>query len=120
MARPEEGTSETLEGSTREEVQQKIDDKLTALVGDTLHNEKLAELVQEVLHNRIKIGGVEVKVNVTTKPSTGAVSQPALPAAADLGINRSSETRFESSSKLWIVIAVLVAIGAIVMYLLKR
>jgi hypothetical protein len=119
MARAEEGSAENLEGATREEVQQKIDDKLTALVGAMLHNDKLSAMVGDLLHNGGKAGGVNVKVNVTRKSST-SLSQPAIPAAGDGGVAPSSEPRFESSNKLWMLIALLVAIGAAWMYLLKR
>ena len=119
IARPEEGMSEILEGATREEVQQKIDDKLTAMVGQVLNNGKVGEIVGELLHNQKKIGGVNVQVKVTSKSSADVPSQPAIPSAANLGIARSSDPQFESSNKLWLVIA-LVAIAAVLMYLLKR
>lgn len=120
IARAEEGPGETLEGSTREEVQQKVDDKLTALVGDMLHNDKVTEMVGNLLHKSGKIGGVNLQVNVTSKSSTRIPSQPAISAASDADVPRSSEPQFESSNKLWMVIALLVSIGAALMYFLKR
>jgi predicted RNase H-like HicB family nuclease len=120
VARAEEGPGETFEGSTREEVQQKIDDKLAALVGDMLHNDKVTEMVGNLLHKSGKIGGVNFQVNVTSKSSTRVPSQPAISAGSDAGIPRSSEPQFERSNKLWMVIALLVSIGAALMYFLKR
>ena len=119
IARAEEGSAENLEGVTREELQQKIDDKLTALVGDMLHNDKLAGMVGEVLQKR-GIGGVNVKVNVTTNSSKSLPSQPAISATSTPSLAQSSEPQFESSNKVWMVIAVLVAIGTLFLYFLKR
>ncbi|HWY71360.1 MAG TPA: hypothetical protein VNX88_22020 [Terriglobales bacterium] len=120
IARAEEGSSENLEGATREEVQQKIDDKLTSLVGAMLHNDKLSAMVADLVQKGGKAGGFNVKVNVTSTSSKSLLSQPAIPAAGDVGVAPSSEPRFESSNKLWIFMALLVAIAAALMYLLKR
>jgi|SRR5690348_18346118 len=128
IARAEEGSAESLEGGTQEEVQQKIDDKLTALVGDMLHSDKLSDMVGEMLHDHkrvgrveYKLGGAQIKVNVTTKSSaTNLVSQPTLPSSNNLGITPTPAPKFESSNKLWLVIALSVALGAALMYLLKR
>ena len=118
IARAEEGPAETLEGVTQEELQQKIDRKVTALVGGMLHNDKLAGMVGELLQKR-GIDGFDVKVNVTTNSPKGLPSQPGIPTQG-LGVARSSEPRFESSNKSWIVIALLVAIGAMLLYILRR
>ena len=126
IARAEEGPAETLEGATQEEVQQKIDDKLTSLVGDMLQNGKLTEMVGEVLHDHkqsgraeYKIGGAQIRVNVTSKSSKSALPQSASPSVGELGVTPSLEPRFESNSKLWILIALAAALG-ILLYLLKR
>jgi len=118
IARAEEGPAETLEGVTQEELQQKIDDKVTALVGGMLHNDKLAGMVGELLQKR-GIDGFDVKVNVTTNSPKGLPSQPEIPTQG-LGGARSSEPQFESSNKSWIMIALLVAISAMLLYLLRR
>ena len=118
VARAEEGPAETLEGVTQEELQRKIDDKVTALVGGMLHNDKLAGMVGELLQKR-GIDGFDVKVNVTTNSPKGLPSQPEIPTQG-LGVARSSEPQFESSNKSWIMIALLVAISAMLLYLLRR
>ena len=118
IARAEEGPAETLEGVTQEELQRKIDDKVTALVGGMLHNDKLAGMVGELLQKR-GIDGFDVKVNVTTNSPKGLPSQPEIPTQG-LGVARSSEPQFESSNKSWIMIALLVAISAMLLYLLRR
>jgi|SRR5215469_2193356 len=127
IARAEEGSAETLEGATREEVQQKIDDKLTVLVGEMLHNDKLTQMVGEMLHDHKNVDGTEFKLgraqiwmNVTSKSSTNLLSQPASPSAGSLATTPSAEPQFESSNNLWVVIALLVALGAVLMYLMKR
>jgi hypothetical protein len=127
VARAEEGPAETLEGATQEELRQKIDDKFTAVVGEMLHNEDLTKIVGEMLHDpqkmrsaELQIGGAQVRVNVNSKSSTTSLSRPATPSAGDLGITPSAETRFESNNKLWLVIALSMALGAALMYLLKR
>lgn len=119
IARAEKGPAETLEGVTREELQQKIDDKLTALVGDMLHNDKLAGMVGEVLQKR-GIGGLNVKVNVTTNSSKSLAARAATSPGGNPSLAQSSEPLFEGSNKAWIVIALLVAIGALFLYFLKR
>ena len=126
IARAEEGPAETLEGATQEELQQKLNDKFTGLVGDMLHNDKLTEMVGEMLHDpnkvrsaELKLGGAQIKVNVTTKSSTIPVSQSRLSSAGDLAVTPSAQPRFESSNKLWLVIALSMALGAVLMYLLK-
>ena len=53
--RAEEGSAESIEGATREEVQQKIDDKLTVFVEGMLHNDKLTNMVGEMLHDHKKV-----------------------------------------------------------------
>ena len=128
IARAEDGPAESLEGATREEVQQKLDDKLTGLVGEMLHDDKLTKMVGEMLHHpqesrsgEFHVGGAQIKVNVTSNFSaTKRLSRPENPSTGDLGIPASSEPRFESSNKLWLVIALSVALGAVLMYLLKR
>ena len=119
IARAEEGSADNLEGATREEVQQKIDDKLTSLVGAMLHNDKLSAMVADLAQKGGKSGGFNVKVNVTSTSSKSLRSQPAVPSAGDMAVAPSSGPRFESSNKLWMFLALLVAIAAL-MYLLKR
>lgn len=128
IARVEEGPAETIEGATREELQQKLDDKFTGLVGQMLHNDKLTEIVGEMLHDpnkvqksEFKLGGAQFRINVTAKSSTTPLSQrPISSDVGNLGITPSAEPRFESSNRLWLVIALSVALGAMLMYLLKR
>lgn len=127
IARAEEGSAEPIEGATREEVQQKIDDKLTVLVEGMLHNEQLTKMVGEMLHNHekvgateFKLGGAQIRVNVTTTSSTNRPSKPTLPSTGDLATTPSAQPQFESTSKLWLVIALAVALGAVLMYLIKR
>lgn len=127
VARAEEGSGETLEGATQEELRQKIDDKLTALVGEMLHNDNLTQVVGDMLHDpqkirstEFKIGGAQVRINVNSKSSTIPNSQPATNSVGDLAITSSAEPRFESNNKLWLVIALSMALGAVLMYLLKR
>lgn len=127
IARAEEGPAETLEGATQEEVQQKLDDKLTGLVGEMLHNDKLTEMVGEMLHDHkkpgraeYKVGGAQINVNVTTKSSKYPLSRPAVPSTGDLGITPTPAPQFESSNRLWLVIAISMAFGAVLMYLLKQ
>jgi len=127
VARAEEGPAESIEGATREEVQQKIDDKLTLIFGEMLHNDKLTQMVGEMLHDHKKVGGTEfklggaqIRVNVTSTSSTNRLSKPSVPSAGDLATTPSAEPQFESSNKSWLVIALLVALGAVLMYLIKR
>lgn len=120
VARAEEAPGETLEGTTREELQQKIDDKFAALVGGMLHNDKMTEMVENLLHKSGTVGGVNFQVNVTSKSSTRTPSKPAISAGGDVGTPRSSEPQFESNNKLWMIIALLVSMGAALMYFLKR
>ena len=127
IARAEEGSGETIEGATREEVQQKIDDKLTVLVEGMLHNDKLTQMVGDILHDpkkvgaaEFKIGGAQIRVNVTTTASTNRLSTPATPSPADLATTPSAEPQFERSNKVWLVIALAVALGVVFMYLMKR
>lgn len=127
IARAEEGSAESIEGATREEVQQKIDDKLTVLVEGMLHNDKLTQMVGEMLHDQkrvgaaeFKLGGAQIRVNVTTTSSTNRLSKPATLSAGDLATTPSAEPQFESSNKVWLVIALAVVLGAVLMYLMKR
>lgn len=127
IARAEEGPAESLEGATQEEVQRKLDDKLTGLVGEMLHNDKLTEMVGEILHDHKhieradhKVDGAQIRLSVTSTSSQHPVSRPPVPSAGELGISPSPGPRFESSNKLWLVIALSVALGAVLMYLLKR
>ena len=129
IARAEEG-SENLEGATQEELQQKLHDKFSGLVGEVLHNNQLTDMVGEMLHDpnkvriaELKIGGAQIRVNVTTKSTTTPLSQrsqPAMSSAGDLAITPSAQPRFESNNKLWLLIAVSTALVAALMYLLKR
>lgn len=126
VARPEEGPAETLEGATQEELRQKIDDKFTAVIGEMLRNDDLTKTVGEMLHDpqqmrsaEFKVGGAQVRVNVNSKSSTTSLSRPATPSAGDLGITPSAQSRFASNNKLWLVIALSMALGAVLMYLLK-
>ena len=127
MARAEEGPAEPLEGATQEELQQKIDGKFTALVGEMLHDNNLSEMVEQMLHDpqkvrtaEFKLGGAQIKVNVTSKSSTTPLSQPATSSVGDLGVTPSAQPSFEPNNKLWLVVALSLALGAILMYLLKR
>lgn len=107
IARSDDPSAETFEGATRDEVQQKIDDKLLALIGD-------------VLHHKIKIGD-SVNVSFTEKVSTKfALSKPSESVAGQTEVGSSSEPRFESGSTFWRWLALLLAIGAIILYLLRR
>jgi hypothetical protein len=126
IARAEEGPAETLEGATQEELQQKLNDKFTGLVGGMLHSDKLTEMVGEMLHDpskvhtsEFKVGGAQIRMNVTKKSSTSLSGLPAS-SAGDLAVTPSAQPRFESSNKLWLVIALSMALGAVLMYLLKR
>jgi len=126
IARAEE-SAESIEGATREEVQQKLDDKLTLVVGEMLHNDTLTQMVGEMLHDHkkvgaaeFKLGGAQIRVNVTTTSSTNRLSQPATPSAGNLANTPPAETQFESNNKLWLVIALAVALGAVLMCLIKR
>lgn len=129
IARAEEGPGETLAGATTEELQQKLNDQFTGIVGQMLHNDKLTEMVGEMLHDpkkqrgaEFKLGGAQIRLNVTTKSSTTPLLQPTAssPSAGDLGITPSAQPRFESSNRLGLVIALSVLLGAVLMYLLKR
>ncbi|HET8825334.1 MAG TPA: hypothetical protein VFM77_09405 [Terriglobales bacterium] len=127
IARAEEGPAEALEGATQEEFQQKLNDKFTGLVGEMLHNAKVTEMVGEMLHDpnkmrsaELKLGGAQIRVNVTTKSSTTRLSQPAISSVGDLAVTPSAQPRFESNNKLWLVIALSMALGAVLMYLLRR
>lgn len=127
IARAEGGSGENIEGATREEVQQKIDDKLTVLVEGMLHNDKLTQMVGEILHDQkkvgaaeFKLGGAQIRVNVTTTSSSNRLSKPAVPSPADLATTPSAEPQFERSNKVWLVIAFAVALGAVLMYWIKR
>ena len=107
IARSDDPAAETFDGATREEVQQKIDDKLMALVGD-------------LLHHKIKIGD-SVNVSFTEKVSTKfATSKPSQTLAANTTFAPSSEPRFESGGTFWRWLALLVAIGAMILYFLRR
>lgn len=126
-ARAEEGPAETIEGATQEELQQKLNDKFTGLVGEMLHSDKLTEMVGEMLHDpnkvrstELKLGGAQIRVNVTTKSSATPISRSTASSVGDLAVTPSAQPRFESSNKLWLVIALSMALGAVLMYLLRR
>src|SRR5579884_3413583 len=127
VARAEEGPAETLEGATQEELRQKIDDKFTALVGEMLHNNDLTRMVGKMLHDpqktrsaELQIGGAQVRVRADSKSSVTSLFRSTTPSAGDLAVTPSAEPRFESNNKLWLVIALSMALGAALMYLLKR
>ncbi|GEM_PF-3030434 len=126
VARAEEGPAETLEGATQEELRQKIDDKFTAVVGEMLHNNDLTKIIGEMLHDpqktrsaELQIGGAQIRVNADSKSSATSLFRSTTPSAGDLAVTPSAEPRFESSNKLWLVIALSMALGAALMYLLK-
>ncbi|HKR32488.1 MAG TPA: hypothetical protein VJT08_18540 [Terriglobales bacterium] len=127
IARAEEGPAEIIEGATQEELQQKLNDKFTGLVGEMLHNDKLTEMVGDMLHDpktvrtsEFKLGGAQIRVNVTAKSSATSLSQSTNSSVGDLAVSPSAQPRFENSNKLWLVIALSVALGAVLMYLLRR
>jgi hypothetical protein len=127
VARAEEGPADTLEGATQEELRQKIDDKFMGLVGGMFHNDNLKQMVGKMLHDpqkmrsaELQIGGAQVRVNVTTKSSTTPRSSRTTPSVGDLGVTPAAEPRFESTNKLWLVITLSIALGATLMYLLRR
>lgn len=127
IARAEEGPAETLEGATQEELQQKLAEKLTGFAGEILHNDKLSDMVGEMLHDpqkvrkaEFRLGGAQIRVNASRKSSTtNLVPSPPTPSTGDLGIAPSPGPRFEGGNKLWLVIALSAALGALLMYLLK-
>ena len=127
IARAEEGPAETIEGATQEELQQKLNDKFTGVVGEMLHSDKMTELVGEMLHDpnnvrstEFKLGGAQIRVNVTTESSATPIARSTAPSVGDLAITPSAQPRFENSNKLWLVIAFSMALGAVLMYLLRR
>lgn len=127
IARAEEGPAEILEGATQDELQQKLNEKFSGLVGEMLRNDKLTEMVDEMLHNpnqmrsgELKLGGAQIRVNVTTKSSTTPLFPTTTSSAGDLAVTPSAQPRFESNNRFWLLIALSMAIGAVLMYLLRR
>ena len=107
VARADDSALETLEGVSREELQKKIQEKLTALVEDQIQRQ-------------FKIGGADVRVNVVRKAATKLQSGNSSPEFPSPSPTSDSPPRFENSGTFWRVLALLVALGAIVLYLLKR
>ena len=107
ISRCDDSSAETFEGATREEVQQKIDDKLLAMLGD-------------FLHHRVKIGDVAAKLDFTEKVTTTVSTSKPSQTVPENAALATSEPRFESTGSLWRWIALLIAIGAILLYLLRR
>jgi hypothetical protein len=113
IARPSDPSMPTIEGATTEEVQQKIQAKLT-------------EMIDQQLPTNFKIGGMNVtvksKVNVVTRtapglgasPSSASMAQEALP-AGNLPIT--------SSDRLGTILrtaAAVLALLALVYFMLRR
>ena len=107
IGRPDDPSAEVFEGATREEVQQKIDDKLLAMLGD-------------FLHHRVKIGDVAANLNLTERVTTTVSTSRPSQTVPENSALATSEPRFENTGSLWRWIALLVAIGAILLYLLRR
>ena len=106
IARSDDPSAETFEGATRDEVQQKINDKLLALVGDALHH-------------KITLGD-SINVSFTEKVSTKfSISKPSQDIAEQTEVSSTSEPHFESGN-FWLWLALLIAIGVVVVYLLRR
>lgn len=107
VACADDGALETLEGVSREELQKKIEEKLTALVDDQIHQQ-------------FKIGGADVRLNLVRKVSTKFQSGNPSPEITTPSATSDSSPRFENSGTFWRVLALLLAIAAMVLYLLKR
>jgi hypothetical protein len=68
----------------------------------------------------LQIGEAQVRVNAKGKSSITPLSRPATSSVSDFGITPWAAPGFESNNKLWLVIVLSIALGAALMYLLKR
>ncbi len=114
IARPSDPSLEPIEGATREEVQQKIQAKIT-------------EMIQSQLPTELKLGPLHVKINrkvtVTTCSTTTPAANVQLPSTQNLATQNTLDATAPSSERISTILRVaagVLAVVAIIYYLLHR
>ena len=113
IARPSDPSLEPIEGATREEVQQKIQAKIT-------------EMIQSQLPTELKLGPLNVKINrkvtVTTRSTTTPDANVQLPSAQNLATQNTLDATAPSSETISTILRVTAGVLALLtlMYFLLR
>jgi len=133
IAHPPSSSMETVEGATREEVLQKIEKQLAAMLDPDLPKG------EKVQHKDLNIGGLHVTIDKKVKitpyiSSHGSEAQPALsqPGFSDNRFASASRSSAgvdpmgpilpskDTSGMIWRIIAALIALGALAYFFLRR